>query len=55
MLADIDMETVDFRPTYDESSVEPVVLPSKAPSLMMNGGVRNRCWDGDEYSPALRR
>ena len=37
MLADIDMETVDFRPTYDESSVEPVVLPSKAPSLMMNG------------------
>ncbi len=37
MLADIDMETVDFRPTYDESSVEPVVLPSKAPNLLMNG------------------
>lgn len=37
MLADIDMETVDFRPTYDESSLEPVVLPSKAPSLLMNG------------------
>ena len=37
MLADIDRETVDFRPTYDESSVEPVVLPSKAPNLLMNG------------------
>ena len=37
MLADIGMETVDFRPTYDESSLEPVVLPSKAPSLLMNG------------------
>ncbi len=37
MLADIDMETVDFRPTYDESSIEPVVLPSKAPNLLMNG------------------
>tara|TARA_B100000315_G_scaffold247360_1_gene275952 strand:- start:236 stop:2689 length:2454 start_codon:yes stop_codon:yes gene_type:complete len=37
LLTDIDRETVDFRPTYDESSVEPVVLPSKAPNLLMNG------------------
>jgi len=37
MLADIDKETVDFRPNYDESRVEPVVLPSRAPNLLVNG------------------
>lgn len=37
MLADIDKETVDFGPTYDESDVEPLVLPAKVPNLLING------------------
>src|SRR5919197_1012410 len=37
MLADIDKETVDFRPNYDESRMEPLVLPAKAPNLLVNG------------------
>ncbi len=37
MLADIDKETVDFRPNYDESRVEPVVLPARVPNLLVNG------------------
>ncbi|HXX34680.1 MAG TPA: DNA gyrase subunit A [Thermodesulfobacteriota bacterium] len=37
MLADIDKETVDFVPNYDDTSVEPSVLPSKFPNLIVNG------------------
>ena len=37
LLADIDKETVDFGPNYDESLVEPLVLPSKIPNLLVNG------------------
>ncbi|HVO31016.1 MAG TPA: DNA gyrase subunit A [bacterium] len=37
MLADIDMETVDFRPNFDESTEEPVVLPTRVPNLLVNG------------------
>ena len=37
MLVDIDRETVNFAPTYDESSVEPVVLPARIPNLLVNG------------------
>ena len=37
MLADLDKETVDFRPNFDDSLTEPVVLPSKIPSLLCNG------------------
>jgi len=37
MLADIDMETVDFGPNYDESRTEPLVLPARAPNLLING------------------
>jgi len=37
MLVDIDKETVDFGPTYDESNTEPLVLPSKVPNLLING------------------
>jgi DNA gyrase subunit A len=37
MLNDLDKETVDFRPNFDESLSEPVVLPSKIPNLLMNG------------------
>ncbi|HZR47672.1 MAG TPA: DNA gyrase subunit A [Candidatus Manganitrophaceae bacterium] len=37
MLADIDMETVDFTPNFDEQVLEPVVLPTRTPNLLMNG------------------
>ncbi|AGW13001.1 DNA gyrase subunit A [Megalodesulfovibrio gigas] len=37
MLADLDKETVDFRPNYDDSEKEPVVLPAKVPNLLLNG------------------
>ena len=37
LLADIDKETVDFVPNYDDSLVEPSVLPSKFPNLIVNG------------------
>ncbi|HEY5627403.1 MAG TPA: DNA gyrase subunit A, partial [Nitrospira sp.] len=37
MLADIDKETVDFGPNYDESRVEPLVLPTRVPNLLING------------------
>ena len=37
MLDDIDKETVDFAPNYDESTLEPTVLPSRIPNLLVNG------------------
>ena len=37
MMADIEMETVDFTPNYDESTFEPVVLPTRIPNLIVNG------------------
>ena len=37
MLADIEMETVDFVPNYDESTFEPAVLPTRIPNLIVNG------------------
>src|SRR3982074_1154930 len=36
-LEDLDKETVDFRPNYDGSEVEPDVLPSRIPNLLVNG------------------
>ncbi|MFZ4573829.1 MAG: DNA gyrase subunit A [Phycisphaerales bacterium] len=39
MLADIDQETVDFQPNYDDRLMEPTVLPGKFPNLLINGGV----------------
>ena len=37
LLEDIDKETVDFRPNYDESEQEPEVLPTRVPNLLVNG------------------
>jgi len=37
MLEDLDKETVDFIPNYDESLTEPAVLPAKIPNLLING------------------
>src|SRR6185369_7511775 len=37
MLHDLDRDTVDFIPTYDQRNMEPVVLPAKFPNLLVNG------------------
>ena len=37
MLADINKDTVDFQPNFDETEREPVVLPSRYPNLLVNG------------------
>src|SRR5512141_1800290 len=37
MLRDLEKETVEFRPNYDETRMEPIVLPSAFPNLMVNG------------------
>ena len=38
LLGEIDEDTVDFTPTYDGNTVEPVVLPARFPNLLVNGG-----------------
>ncbi len=38
LMEDIDKETVDFTPSYDERNMEPVVLPAAFPNLLVNGG-----------------
>ena len=38
MLADINKETVDWQPNYDDKELEPTVLPTKIPNLLVNGG-----------------
>jgi DNA gyrase subunit A len=37
LLEDIDKETVDFKPNYDDNEVEPEVLPARLPNLLVNG------------------
>ena len=37
MVRDIDKETVDFVPNYDDAETEPVVLPAAFPNLLVNG------------------
>lgn len=39
LLTDLDKETVDFRPNYDGSEDEPVVLPARLPNLLLNGQI----------------
>ena len=39
LMADLDKETVDFVPNYDETTVEPTVLPAPFPNLLVNGSV----------------
>jgi DNA gyrase subunit A len=38
MLQDMNLETVDFQPNYDDTRTEPLVLPGKFPNLLVNGG-----------------
>src|SRR5258708_8495276 len=37
ILTDLEKDTVEFVPNFDESTVEPVILPSKLPNLLVNG------------------
>ena len=37
LMQDIDKDTVDFRPTYDDSDIEPVLMPTAFPNLLANG------------------
>ncbi len=37
LMADLNLDTVDFQPNYDETRTEPMVLPSKFPNLLVNG------------------
>lgn len=37
LMEDIDNDTVDFRPTYDDSDLEPVIMPASFPNLLANG------------------
>ena len=37
MLADINKDTVDFAPNFDETEKEPVVMPARYPNLLVNG------------------
>ncbi len=39
MLADLDLDTVDYIPNYDEATTEPTVLPGKFPNLLVNGSI----------------
>jgi DNA gyrase subunit A len=52
LLEDIDKETVDFRPNYDESEVEPEVLPTRVPNLLVNGSLGHRRGHGHQHSAA---
>jgi DNA gyrase subunit A len=52
MLDDINLDTVDFVPTYDERNTEPVVLPSRFPNLVVNGAGGIAVGYGNKYSSA---
>ena len=52
MTADLDADTVDFRPNYDGKDVEPVVLPAAFPNLLVNGASGHRGRHGHELRPA---
>ena len=52
MLRDIDADTVDFTPNYDESRQEPLILPARFPNLLVNGSAGHRGRHGDEHPAA---
>ena len=55
LLADIDKETVDWQPNYDDKELEPTVLPTKVPNLLINGAHRHRGRHGDQHPAAQPR
>lgn len=50
LLADLDKETVNFIPNYDESEIQPEVLPTRVPNLLVNGSSWYCCGYGYQYS-----
>ncbi len=52
LMVDMDKDTVDFIPNYDETRTEPTVFPAAFPNLLVNGGTGHRRGYGDEYSAA---
>ena len=44
-------ETVDFRPNYDGTTEEPIVLPARFPNLLVNGSHGHRGRHGDDIPP----
>ena len=48
--ADLDKETVDFYPNFDETLMQPDVLPSRFPNLLVNGSVGHRRGHGHQHS-----
>ena len=55
MLRELDSDTVDFGPNYDESKREPLVLPARFPNLLVNGSAGHRRRHGDEHPAAQPR
>src|SRR2546430_6267451 len=56
MLADIDKETVDFYPNYDNRHQQPTVLPARVPNLIVNGSAGGQARSGTHRTPPnLRR
>jgi len=55
MLRDIDRDTVDFIPTYDDANLEPSVLPARYPNLLVNGSSGIAVGHGDEHPAAQPR
>ena len=49
MLRDIEKDTVDWDPNFDESRKEPRVLPSRFPNLLVNGSSRHRRGHGHQH------
>ena len=47
MMSDIEKNTVDFVPNYDDRLQEPSVLPARLPALLLNRIFRNCCWNGN--------
>ena len=52
LLDDLDKDTVDFKPNYDDRLEEPSVLPAKFPNLLVNGAGRHRRRHGDQHPAA---
>ena len=52
MMADLDKDTVDYVPNFDETTTEPTVLPTPFPNLLVNGSTGHRGGHGDQRSAA---
>ena len=52
LLRDLQKDTVDWQPNYDESLAEPVALPARFPNLLVNGSQGHRRRHGHQHRPA---